>query len=513
MSSRVASRASATQAMGAPLELPPYEPQIGPLHDNAKRKVEAVINSTHTRHIKVHLSHAAGALSETVGEANDRLSEAKSRFEKVKRRRREREEKRLRDAEGEGSEQDKEDGEEGNGAEAEAEKDAEREEKLARFEELVKETTRKMERSMRSVVDTEVRVDKMQDLLAQLLEDNSTQTQTQNQQRARRSRRNQDEDGDADMNDDEQEEEDELQAPVEVIPASRVFADGLAENKRAWEALSLAERYGSNNSYKQFYRVIHESKHSGTDVPPLPPVSTWFQTLDSSREPGSHSRKRKKKRTRSALGADGTFEEDANEDDQEASSQDDNGDEEGDDDDDDEGDEGDEEEEEEDEAPTQEATQAPPSDDEIVVKSEKFSLTCPLTLQTFEDPATSTKCPHSFERSAIENMISRSRQTTFVPGAGRNMRCVECPVCSVMITVRDLKSDPVLVQRVKRARRMAALEEEEDDGDDGDGDEDLQERDASVLMSRSKTARGERVVVKSERTRSPSRIPDTQMDG
>ncbi|KAK2879293.1 hypothetical protein FQN49_001014 [Arthroderma sp. PD_2] len=509
MPPRATSRNSTAHETGSLLELPPYEPQIAPLSANAKRKVDAVISSVHTRHIKAHLTHATGALSETVGEANDRLTEAKSRFEKIKRRRREREEKRMRDAGEEGNEQDKgADGEEGDGAEGEAEKDAEREEKIARLEQLVKDTTREMEGSMRSIVDSEVQVDKMQDLLKGLLEDNSTQTQNQTQRRARRSRRDGDEDGDVDMDNDEQDEEDEPRVEVEVIPASRVIAEGLAEKKRAWEALSLAQRYGTNNSYKQFYRVIHESKYSGAEVPPLPNPSTWFQSLDSPRETGSHTRKRKKKRTRPAHGADGTVEdEDANEDDQETSSPDDNEDDEGEEEDDDgEGEDG--------EAPTQEATQDPPSDDEIAIKSEKFSITCPLTLQPFNDPVSSTKCPHSFERAAIQNMISRSRQNTAAGnGRGRNMRCVECPVCSVLITLLDLKSDPVLVRRVKRARRKAALEEEEE-GDDDDGEGDVGGQDTSVLMSMSRAARGgKEAVVKSERARSPSRIPDTQMDG
>ncbi|EZF31796.1 hypothetical protein H109_07186 [Trichophyton interdigitale MR816] len=521
---RTTQRASTSEAMGAPLELPPYEPQIAPLTANAKRKVDTVIKSFHTRHLKIHLSHATGALSDSVGDTNDRLTEAKGRLEKLRRRRREREERRQREA---GEEKDNELGD-GNDSSAErqreAEKFAQREEKLAQFEQLVKNTTERLEGGMRSLVDTEVQADKMLDLLSNILAQNSAEVPTKPQARARRARRNQDEE-DSVADDDEQDEETEPPVEVEVIPASRTIADGLADKKREWESLSLAQRYGTNNSYKQFYRVLHESKHSGMDVPPLPHPSTWFQSLDVSRESNSQNKRRKKKRSQLAQTAEGVMEEGDVDDEglQPSSSGDENSNESGEEDDNSEHGEDDEDGEDEEggeeEEPTQEDTQDASSGDEVMIKSEKFSITCPLTLRPFDEPVSSTKCPHSFERSAIESMLSRSRQNTFVPlpndsSRGRNMRCVKCPVCNVLITMHDLKRDPVLIRRVKKAIRMAAAEAEENNDEDGDEGEDVEmDEDDSVLMRRSKAANVERrVVVKSERTRSPSRIPDTQME-
>ncbi|EFQ98435.1 hypothetical protein MGYG_08934 [Nannizzia gypsea CBS 118893] len=513
---RATQRASTTEVMGAPLELPPYEPQIAPLTANAKRKVDTVIKSFQTRHLKIHLAHAAGALSDSVGDTNDRLTEAKARLEKVKRRRREREERRQRDA---GDEKDKEDGD-GNDSSAEREREAEkfavREEKLAQFERLVKNTTKRLEGGMRSLVDSEVQADKILDLLSEITQD-SAEVPKEPQPRARRARRNRDEDEDSDANDDDElDDETEPPAEVEVISASRTIADGLADKKREWEALPLAQRYGTNKSYEQFYRVLHESKHSGIEVPPLPHPSTWFQSSETSRESGSQSKKRKKKRSRLAHTTDGTMEEGGVDDeDRQASSSgaEDNESEEAED------DEGEDAEGSEDEEPTQEATQDASSDDEVAIKSEKFSITCPLTLQPFKEPVSSTKCPHSFEQSAIESMFSRSRQNTFVPlpndsSRGRNMRCVKCPVCNILLTMQDLKRDPVLLRRVKKASRVAAREAEENDEEEGDEDEDVDMDDDSVLVKRTRAANsGRQVVVKSERTRSPSRIPDTQMDG
>ncbi|EFE44684.1 chromosomal organization and DNA repair protein Mms21, putative [Trichophyton verrucosum HKI 0517] len=514
--SRTTQRASTSEAMGAPLELPPYEPQIAPLTANAKRKVDTVIKSFHTRHLKIHLSHATGALSDSVGDTNDRLTEAKGRLEKLKRRRREREERRQREA---GEEKDNEPGDRNDSSaerQREAENFAQREEKLAQFELLVKNTTERLEGSMRSLIDTEVQADKMLDLLSTIVAQNSEEGPTKPHPRARRARRYRDEE-DSDADDDEQGEEAEPPVEVEVIPASRTIADGLAEKKREWESLSLAQR--------QFYRVLHESKYSAMDVPPLPHPSTWFKSLDASRESNSQNKRRKKKRSQLAQTEEGAMDEGGVDDEglQPSSSGDENNNE-SEEDDDNEHDEDDEEDGEdgeggEEEEPTREDMQDASSDDEVMINSEKFSITCPLTLQPFNEPVSSTKCPHSFERSAIESMLNRSRQNTFVPlpndsSRGRNIRCVKCPVCNVLITMHDLKRDPVLIRRVKKAIRMAAAEAEENNDEDGGEGEDLEmDEDDSVLMRRSKAANGgRRVVVKSERTRSPSRIPDTQME-
>ena len=52
-----------------------------------------------------------------------------------------------------------------------------------------------------------------------------------------------------------------------------------------------------------------------------------------------------------------------------------------------------------------------------------------------KDPVTSKKCPHSFEKEAIEEMIGHS--STQVGGSGRQgiidgTRALRCPVCSVV---------------------------------------------------------------------------------
>ena len=58
----------------------------------------------------------------------------------------------------------------------------------------------------------------------------------------------------------------------------------------------------------------------------------------------------------------------------------------------------------------------------------------------------------------------------------KRVRSVKCPVCEVQLTEFDLRSDPVLVRRVKRAemaelrrREREMLDDGEDDQDGGDG--------------------------------------------
>jgi hypothetical protein len=153
-------------------------------------------------------------------------------------------------------------------------------------------------------------------------------------------------------------------------------------------------------------------------------------------------------------------------------------------------------------------------DDDVAINSERISLKCPITLLRFKDPVTSTKCPHSFERQAIEDMIRNG--TAPARGGRRNQhhinRSVQCPVCSVLLTMQDLRADPVLVRRVRRANEMDARDDDDDDDEDEEeGDEDDEEEEGGDLMVASQRRKRRSLAdVKGEKSREPSRIPDTQ---
>jgi mRNA (guanine-N7-)-methyltransferase len=172
-------------------------------------------------------------------------------------------------------------------------------------------------------------------------------------------------------------------------------------------------------------------------------------------------------------------------------------------------------------------------DDDIAIERESISLKCPLTLVMFVDPVSSTKCVHSFERQAIEDMINQSSMT--VPagqndyqGGGRGararrVRAIACPVCSVKLTLNDLKRDPVIMTRVRRARAAKQRDAEEADFERDDGRRrhlkggrrsgftvasDDEEEDAAEV-----NVQAERMIrIKQERSRLSSRAPQEDIE-
>ncbi|KAH7397330.1 zinc-finger of the MIZ type in Nse subunit-domain-containing protein [Pyrenochaeta sp. MPI-SDFR-AT-0127] len=101
-------------------------------------------------------------------------------------------------------------------------------------------------------------------------------------------------------------------------------------------------------------------------------------------------------------------------------------------------------------------------DDDIVVDKATISTRCPITFQQFKEPYTSTKCPHTFEKNAILDMIRSS--TMRVGGSGRlGAPGIACPVtgCAQILTAADLRADPILIRKIKRMQQAEAEEAEE----------------------------------------------------
>lgn len=115
-------------------------------------------------------------------------------------------------------------------------------------------------------------------------------------------------------------------------------------------------------------------------------------------------------------------------------------------------------------------------DDDIQIQRTKTSTKCPLTLQEFRDPVTSSKCKHSFEASAIMEMIKNSKELVGAKPAGRGKttggeKAVRCPVpsCDHMLTKNDLHKDKTIMYHIARLQRAQRLEEEDDEDDEGNG--------------------------------------------
>ncbi|KAE8160151.1 zinc-finger of the MIZ type in Nse subunit-domain-containing protein [Aspergillus tamarii] len=385
--------------------LPAYEAPIAPLHNTAQNKLLSLLKSQSLRPLKTHLQHAEEKLTDSAGEVNERLTDARVRLQRLKERRGEREN--FNEREEDGGQQQQEDTDDW-------------EERLRELEGRVGGVTERLEARMRGTIDGEVKVDGLVGVLGTVEKEVEQQGSSGRSRRRRTRRRGGEEEGDEDDEDDEDYEETEREREDESVPPSRRLDELLGENYAEWDKRSLTGRYSSNNAYIGFYRIIHDAKHPGEDIPPLPHASTWFSHLEdpptaSAQTPDSSVRRTRRRRSPS-----------------------------------------------------------PADSDEIAIESERISLKCPLTLLYFQDPVTSTKCPHSFEREAIEDMIAHSSTTVPAPqpagAAGRSarrVRSVKCPVCSVVLTAADLRSDPVLVRRVRRYEAALRREAEDDELSDG----------------------------------------------
>ncbi|OCL04429.1 hypothetical protein AOQ84DRAFT_442104 [Glonium stellatum] len=294
------------------------------------------------------------------------------------------------------------------------EEDNEGAEELEQLRQKVDRMTQRMEESVRKIIDGQAFVDNLEDSLQYLRQNavNLTQQQSQTQETQRSQRRRQRR-GEGSGSEDE----DESPGPtplngegVEITGPSVMLENRLQASKDKYQALSHRTRYAQHNSYIGFRRVVHDAQNPGEDAPPLPHPSTWF-TESGSPAPGITSRDR-----RAGAGA---------EDD---------------------------------------------SDDDIAIARERISTKCPLTLQEFKDPVTSEKCPHTFEKTAILDMIRQSTNKLGVgPRAGE--KAVHCPVpgCNEMLTTPDLKPDPLLVRKIRRIQQSRnAPSDEEDDDDERD---------------------------------------------
>ncbi|KAI9372888.1 mRNA capping enzyme-domain-containing protein [Aspergillus egyptiacus] len=416
--------------------LPAYEPPIAPLNDAGRAALLGLLRSQALRQLKTHIQHVQNKLTDSAGEVNERLTDARVRFQKEKARTARRGEVERSMTEGREDEEEEERKEDVGGYDGDSDGDGPEAARLRELEESAKAITGRLDQSMRRAIDSEVRVDALGDVLGGLQAE-AEDTSSHPRQRTRRRRRL---DGDDAGDDDEDNDDDDDDAAAayeptpeveggEDVSLSRKLEGKMAEDTAKWEELSLTDRYSKNNSYIGFYRIVHEAKHPGDDIPPLPHASTWFAHLEdpaarttSSSRTGHTTSPSTSRRTRHAR------------------------------------------------------PRSPSADsDDLAIERERISLKCPLTLLPFRDPVTSKKCPHSFEREAITAMISQSSMT--VPSAssssgpssrGRRVRAVKCPVCSEVLTTSDLREDPVLVRRVRRAeaamRRDREEEEEEELG-------------------------------------------------
>jgi len=346
--------------------------------------------------------------------------------------------------------------------------------------------TRRMDESIRKVVDDKTWAEDVADSINHIL------TKCKDLQ-ARAQRRNRD------VQDDEDQEDDEDEIPrVQVDPSESSTALLHAAQSTAntrWDAQSLTERYSQNPTYAEFYKMKHYAQNSSENPPPLPHHSMWFAVQE-----GRNSQ-------RSTGGTQRGTQRDADSEPEDHS----------------------------------DLQAIDDEDTEIQVASENRSCKCPLTFTWFEHPVTSTKCPHSFEKTAILEVINASNtyvslsseqietlNARFPRGVKgrpqaetimrmRNPKFTQCPEqgCHMQLTEIDLRDDAVLKQQTQRARvleKRRKEQEEAGDDDEEDSDDDIlptqrKKRQIYAIGSSPASAR-RRTLIKPERALSV--VPNSQ---
>lgn len=286
----------------------------------------------------------------------------------------------------------------------------------------VENMTKRMEEGMRKMIDGRHAIEHMKGSVASVADaaraEASTQASTLNTRSQGRRRRGGDGEDDEDANEEEEYQDftptDPAGGTQPVLSVSGAWMRKIDDEKMRYQNFTMAQRYAKENDYINFKGMVHSSRFPDGDLQ-QPHASTWFTENGAVPQPG-------------VTGAGEAGDED--------------------------------------------------DDDDIQIQRSKTSTKCPLTLQEFKDPVTSSKCQHSFEASAIMEMLRNSSDRIGGQrgprGGQTGEKAVRCPVasCDHMLTKADLKVDPVVrytIQRLQRARRLEEEEDEDDEGEDGEG--------------------------------------------
>lgn len=425
---------------------------IAPLNSAARQALTELLQAQATRkRLAACLNDSAKKLTDVAGQLNDRGTDERRRHAKLQAR-----------AEANGEEIDEE---------ALGEYEA--------FQTKVKDLTQKMDHSVRGIIDGQTWLENVPDVLKSVAAKTgalaeATQQQTQGPTPLVTQRNRAGDDEDMDASEPENTDPPFAEPPDPSDAPTALLRSAFAERSSIWESKSLTERYANSNEYTGFYRTVYDAKNPDDNAPPIPHASLWFaEEEDPDRLSPSTSQARQ-------------------------------------------------------------GQQAEDDDDsDVEIASERVSLRCPITLLPFKDPVTSRKCPHSFEKGAILDMLRLSSE--YLPLTAdqelelsqiRDRRALErkkkeigtpavrCPVCSCTLVEVDLKPDPALLRKVKRfeaaAKRQqhpaSGFEEEEDEAPGG-----TQRKPVGLGSSPATRTSGRADVIKDERTRSNSRIPQTQL--
>jgi SUMO ligase MMS21 Smc5/6 complex component len=116
-------------------------------------------------------------------------------------------------------------------------------------------------------------------------------------------------------------------------------------------------------------------------------------------------------------------------------------------------------------------------EDDLETTRVRISTKCPLTLQELNNPISSRKCPHVFDKLSIEQFIRESRiNSNNNRRQGQQIGNPNCPVagCREKIGLGDLFVDVTMVKKIKKLQEMKRREEEEEGESGEEVNEDLE---------------------------------------
>lgn len=321
-----------------------------------------------------------------------------------------------------------------------AEADIEAEQYVEKLGENVSGVTRELEAALRDIIDYRVELEDEPVVLDMVRGELELQAQNWRPREAVKRRKKKesrpsaagipdeamDEDGNAEEEVGE-EEEDAEQSEMRgadgnsaITGVNEVLQKVRESKTQDWTGMDMAERYATHNDYILFKRTLHDAQHPNDDAT-LPHASAWF---DPDGRP-----------VLSKVGedADAAGEEE---------------------------------------------------DDELQIAGEVRTFRCPLSLRMIDEPYSSSKCKHTFDKTAIADYL-KDGQEKQCPETGCNqvsrnrapchLQC-ELTWCKQMLRLSDFFLDKILLRKIKRQQLLDAQKEKEDFGDqdedevDGDGD-------------------------------------------
>ncbi|BGP39207.1 hypothetical protein JCM10450v2_003162 [Rhodotorula kratochvilovae] len=126
-------------------------------------------------------------------------------------------------------------------------------------------------------------------------------------------------------------------------------------------------------------------------------------------------------------------------------------------------------------------------DEDVEFGAQTHNFMCPITLMTFEDPYTSTVCPHSFSGAAIKEMIKAEHGRTKCPVPG----CAQSLELGTVVADAGLKRrTEAHVRRAKEGRTQGATQGRQYAQMNLDSEDEAEEEAAAEEVKRVKKEKG-----------------------